>query len=104
MACHILPMFHGMGIMLLATTVRTYYTYADQPFHYILFSQASCGHIISTYKPSSPAIVPTPESFFEGAVATNSDMIFSVPSIIEVGFCLLVKESDNTYSTIDVVD
>lgn len=97
-------MFHGMGVMLLATTVSTYHTYVGQLFHCLLSSQASCGHVISTYKPSSTAVVPTPESFFEGAVATDSDMVFSVPSIIEVGFFCSRKENDNSYSKVDVVD
>ncbi|KAJ3540826.1 hypothetical protein NM688_g6172 [Phlebia brevispora] len=65
MACHVLPMFHGMGMMQVALT-------------------ASCGAVISTFKPSSPAVVPTPFNVFDEAKATASEMIFSVPALIEV--------------------
>ncbi|KAJ3528018.1 hypothetical protein NM688_g8049 [Phlebia brevispora] len=64
MSCHVLPMFHGMGVLQLATT-------------------ASCGLVISAFKPSSPAVIATPVNVFDEAKATNSDMICSVPSIIE---------------------
>ncbi|KAF4618234.1 hypothetical protein D9613_011556 [Agrocybe pediades] len=61
---HVMPMYHGMGIMQICWT-------------------ASTGHIISVFEPTSPAIAPTPKNHFEAAVLCNSDIIFSVPAIIE---------------------
>ncbi|PPR02158.1 hypothetical protein CVT26_012119 [Gymnopilus dilepis] len=61
---HTMPMYHGMGILQLCWT-------------------PSCGLVISAFEPSSPAHVPTPQSHFQAAIATNSDIIFCVPAIIE---------------------
>ncbi|KAF9552954.1 acetyl-CoA synthetase-like protein [Agrocybe pediades] len=61
---HVMPMFHGMGIMQLCLT-------------------ASTGHILSVFEPASTAIAPTPKNHFEAAFLCKSDIVFSVPAIIE---------------------
>ncbi|KZT01340.1 acetyl-CoA synthetase-like protein [Laetiporus sulphureus 93-53] len=61
---HVMPMYHGMGILQLCWT-------------------ASSGLVISSFEPKSPAPVPTPDALFTAAKATNSDIIFCVPSFIE---------------------
>ncbi|KAF9471438.1 acetyl-CoA synthetase-like protein [Pholiota conissans] len=61
---HSMPMYHGMGILQLCWT-------------------ASCGLVVSAFEPKSPAQIPTPENLFQGAVGTESDIIFCVPAIIE---------------------
>ncbi|KAF9553775.1 acetyl-CoA synthetase-like protein [Agrocybe pediades] len=61
---HVLPMYHGMGVMQLGSVATT-------------------GHILATFEPKSPAIAPTPKNHFEAAVACNCDIIFSVPAVIE---------------------
>ncbi|KAJ3558403.1 hypothetical protein NM688_g950 [Phlebia brevispora] len=65
MACHVLPMFHAMGVIQVAVT-------------------ASCGSVLAAFKPSSPATVPTPFNVFDEAKAIGSEMIFSVPALIEI--------------------
>ncbi|EGO29034.1 hypothetical protein SERLADRAFT_444920 [Serpula lacrymans var. lacrymans S7.9] len=62
-----IPMFHGMGMF------QTVWT-------------AATGVIITVFEPKSPAIVPTPEVVFKHAVDTNSDLIFCVPSFVEVWY------------------
>ncbi|KAI0070731.1 acetyl-CoA synthetase-like protein, partial [Panus rudis PR-1116 ss-1] len=64
LACHSMPMYHGMGIM------QTGWT-------------ATAGLIVSAFKPQSPAVSPTPELVIRGSVATKSDIIFCVPSFVE---------------------
>ncbi|KAF8968163.1 hypothetical protein BDZ97DRAFT_1655638 [Flammula alnicola] len=61
---HTMPMYHGMGVL------QCFWT-------------ASCGLIISAFEPKCPAQIPTPDNLFQAAVATNSDIIFCVPAIIE---------------------
>ncbi|KAF8990609.1 hypothetical protein BDQ17DRAFT_1433645 [Cyathus striatus] len=61
---HTMPMYHGMGVL------QTCWT-------------ASSGSVLSAFEPRSPAVVPTPDGLFKAAVATNSDIIFCVPSFIE---------------------
>lgn len=46
--------------------------------------QATCGAILATFRPQSPAIIPSPNTVFDGIVATKSDVAFGVPSFIEV--------------------
>ncbi|PSR72124.1 hypothetical protein PHLCEN_2v12004 [Hermanssonia centrifuga] len=65
MGCHALPMFHGLGILQIGTA-------------------ASCGIVVSTFKPISPAIFPTPANVFEESKATASDMICCIPAFIEL--------------------
>ncbi|KAI0938637.1 putative NRPS-like protein biosynthetic cluster, variant 2 [Taiwanofungus camphoratus] len=64
MGCHSLPMFHGMGML------------------HLCFAP-SCGVVIATFKPSSPAILPTPNHVFRGLVMTNSLLTCCIPSFIE---------------------
>ena len=40
--------------------------------------------VLGVYKPSSPPVIPTPESYLEEALATNSSIIYCVPSFVEV--------------------
>ena len=39
---------------------------------------------MATFKPSHPAIFPTADNVFEGAFATHSEFIVTVPAFIEV--------------------
>ncbi|EPS94433.1 hypothetical protein FOMPIDRAFT_1038850 [Fomitopsis schrenkii] len=61
---HAIPMFHGMGIAMLAWT-------------------ASSGIVLSTFQSKSPAPIPAPDSIFAAAKATDCDFIVSVPTIVE---------------------
>ncbi|KAF8878687.1 hypothetical protein CPB84DRAFT_1793984, partial [Gymnopilus junonius] len=61
---HTIPMYHSMGVFQLSWTL-------------------SCGLVLSTFEPRSPAHIPTPQNHFQAAVASHSDIILSVPSIIE---------------------
>ena len=51
---------------------------------YISYCQAACGVVLSVFKPTFPAIIPTPKNVFEGAVATHTDILAGVPAFIEV--------------------
>ncbi|GJE93533.1 acetyl-CoA synthetase-like protein [Phanerochaete sordida] len=64
LACHSMPMFHGMGI------AQTGWT-------------ATAGLIVTAFKPQVPAVAPTPELVLQGALNTESDVIFCVPSFVE---------------------
>lgn len=61
---HTMPMYHGMGVLQ-------------------LYWAPSCGLIVSAFEPKTPAPMPTPDGLFKAAKATDSDVIFCVPSIIE---------------------
>ncbi|KAF8200278.1 hypothetical protein BJ912DRAFT_1020035 [Pholiota molesta] len=61
---HTAPMYHGMGVFQCCWT-------------------ASSGLVVSAFEPKSPAQIPTPDNLFQAAVATSSDIILCVPSIIE---------------------
>lgn len=50
----------------------------------ISYIQSLAGVTISAFEPKSPVPVPTPDALFKAAVATNSDIIFCVPTFIEV--------------------
>jgi len=50
----------------------------------IKLPQVVPGMIMGIYKPMSPPVVPTPESYLEGIVATKSDTLFCVPYFVEV--------------------
>ncbi|KAI0343217.1 acetyl-CoA synthetase-like protein [Trametopsis cervina] len=63
-ACHALPMYHGLGVVAMNWTVTV-------------------GCILTVYPPQEPAIVPTPRSLMQGLVATESDYVISVPIMIE---------------------
>lgn len=48
--------------------------------------QASAGLTLTAFKPQSPAVAPTPDLVVKGAVDTGSDVIFCVPSFVEVWY------------------
>ncbi|CCM06520.1 uncharacterized protein FIBRA_08792 [Fibroporia radiculosa] len=61
---HMMPMFHGMGIM-----------------HVIL--GASCGATVAAFAPKSPPAAPTAETVFQGAKACGCDIIIVTPAFVE---------------------
>ena len=65
LACHAVPMFHGMGVVQLNYAV-------------------SCGIVISVFKPRAPATIPDPINTLHGALVTKSDIVVVVPAFIEV--------------------
>ncbi|KAK0461852.1 uncharacterized protein EV420DRAFT_1665230 [Desarmillaria tabescens] len=68
---HVMPMYHGMGVLQ-------------------LFWTASSGLVVSAFEPKSPALLPTPDNLFVSARAAQSDVIFCVPSFIEVNCCVVL--------------
>ncbi|KAF7374105.1 Acetyl-CoA synthetase-like protein [Mycena sanguinolenta] len=64
LSLHSMPMYHGMGI------IQTFWT-------------PSCGLAISAFEPKAVPTIPIPRSVFQAAKATNTDIIFCVPSMIE---------------------
>jgi hypothetical protein len=40
--------------------------------------------VLSVFKPTFPAIIPTSKNVFEGAVATYTDVLAGVPAFVEV--------------------
>ena len=83
-----MPMFHGMGIMQIGWTVRPHNTEIfwrlAVPDCFVSY-QAFSGLVLTVFKPKVPAVAPSPESVMKGAMDTNSDFIFCVPSFVEVG-------------------
>jgi hypothetical protein len=80
-----MPMFHGMGVLQLATVVCFFTTDLHRPYpEYISYCQAACGVVMSVFKPTFPAIIPTSKNVFDGAVATHTDILAGVPAFIEV--------------------
>ncbi|TFK21458.1 acetyl-CoA synthetase-like protein [Coprinopsis marcescibilis] len=61
---HTVPMFHALGVFHTASLPTT-------------------GFIASVFRPQFPAQFPTVKGHYDAAVATKSDVIMSVPSIIE---------------------
>jgi hypothetical protein len=47
-------------------------------------SVVASGMSLGVFPPSDPPIVPSPDAFLAGAVATKSDMIFTVPRFLEL--------------------
>ncbi|OBZ74338.1 4-chlorobenzoate--CoA ligase [Grifola frondosa] len=45
------------------------------------------GMIIGVFKPSIPPVIPTPENYIEGIMATDTKVLFCVPSFVEAWFC-----------------
>ncbi|KAJ7667223.1 hypothetical protein B0H17DRAFT_990381 [Mycena rosella] len=64
LSVHAVPMFHLMGVVQLPWT-----TFA--------------GLAISVFPPAFPPVVPTPDRVFDGAVATQSTLMFCVPAFLE---------------------
>ena len=50
--------------------------------------QVVSGLIMGVFRPSLPPTVPTPERYLAGIKATRSDVLFCVPSFVEVGLRL----------------
>ncbi|KAI0040339.1 acetyl-CoA synthetase-like protein [Auriscalpium vulgare] len=64
---HTAPLFHVMGL--------------DN-----IFRAVSVGVVLAVFKPSSPPVLPTPENYLEAALATQSSMLYCVPSFVEAWF------------------
>ncbi|KAJ7449030.1 hypothetical protein B0H11DRAFT_2079260 [Mycena galericulata] len=64
LSVHSVPMYHGMGVL------QTWWS-------------ASCGIVLSAFEPKAIPTISTPDSLFHAAKATESDIIFCVPSFIE---------------------
>ncbi|KAH8100027.1 acetyl-CoA synthetase-like protein [Cristinia sonorae] len=59
-----IPMFHGWGGMLISWA-------------------ATCGPVLYTFEPKSPAILPTPDNTLRAMTASRCQIAFSVPSFLE---------------------
>ncbi|KAF7349949.1 Acetyl-CoA synthetase-like protein [Mycena venus] len=64
LSLHATPMYHIMGILQ-------------------IFWSASSGLIITSFEPKPIPMIPTPINFFDGAKATETDILLSVPSFVE---------------------
>ncbi|KAJ6555930.1 hypothetical protein B0H19DRAFT_1210704 [Mycena capillaripes] len=64
LSLHATPMYHIMGILQ-------------------IFWSASSGLVITSFEPKPIPMVPTPTNFFDGAKATETDLLLSVPSFVE---------------------
>ncbi len=55
--------------------------------------------VLSTFEPKSPAQIPTPDSVFEAAATTQTDILFCVPATVEVsiftGALTLIRTIDS---------
>ncbi|KAF5351512.1 hypothetical protein D9758_007194 [Tetrapyrgos nigripes] len=64
LSAHAVPMFHLMGVIQIAWT-------------------AFLGLTVSVFPPTTPPVIPTPDSVFSAAVKTNSSLLYCVPSFVE---------------------
>ncbi|KAK7466463.1 hypothetical protein VKT23_005184 [Stygiomarasmius scandens] len=64
LSAHAVPMFHLMGVIQIAWT-------------------SYLGLTLSVFPPTTPPVIPTPDSVFNSAVATNCSLFYCVPSFIE---------------------
>ncbi|KAJ7191755.1 hypothetical protein B0H12DRAFT_1039746 [Mycena haematopus] len=64
LSLHTMPMYHGMGMIQ-------------------AFWSASSGLAISAFEPKPVPTIPIPRSVFQACKATNTDIIFCVPTLIE---------------------
>jgi hypothetical protein len=88
LACHSMPMFHGMGIAQVGWTVS--WALADKAWLPLTpATQATAGLVITAFKPQTPAVAPTADLVLKGAIDTSSDIVFCVPSFVEVWIRLL---------------
>ena len=55
-----------------------------QSITFSLLYQPSSGLVVATFRPKIPATLPAAEAVIEGAIITKSDIVFSVPSFVEV--------------------
>ncbi|KAJ6600161.1 hypothetical protein B0H10DRAFT_1958887 [Mycena sp. CBHHK59/15] len=65
LSSHAVPMFHLMGVIQLPWAAFT-------------------GMTITVFPPTVPPVVPTAARVFDGAVATGSTLMYSVPSFLEI--------------------
>ena len=73
-----------MGLLQLALAVRwSISTPFGKSYSVTNFSQPSTGLVLAMYKPSIPAVVPTPESYIAAAAATNVEVLACAPMFLE---------------------
>jgi hypothetical protein len=48
-------------------------------------NQICCGVVAACFKPSNPAVVPSPDVYLDSIEATACDIVFCVPAFVEVG-------------------
>ncbi|THH29826.1 hypothetical protein EUX98_g4377 [Antrodiella citrinella] len=63
-ACHAMPLYHGMGALMFCAT-------------------PACGCVMAVFPPRSPAIFPTSENLFDALKADNCDLLACVPMFLE---------------------
>jgi hypothetical protein len=103
LSLHSMPMYHGMLQLAFVRKLslklvfnltgmgilQTFWSVSSCSSTTIISSdlfKAACGLVLSAFEPKSPPTIPTPENHFRAAKATGSDIIFCVPSFIEVCF------------------
>lgn len=82
LACHSMPMFHGMGIAQTGWAVSFSSSYSMSLTE--CSPETMCGLVVTAFKPQSPAVSLTPDLVIQGAINTASDVMFCVPSFVEV--------------------
>ena len=70
-ACQALPMYHGMGLAQTGWSV-------------------ACGAVITALKPQFPTRQPSPDDVLRDMIATKSDLLFCMPSMLEASVFFLV--------------
>lgn len=82
-SCHSMPMYHGMGMMQTAWTVSLKKDDCPQNTNGPPF-KATSGLVVTAFEPRSPAIFPDPDTVMKASMDTKSDILFCVPSFVEV--------------------
>lgn len=72
-----------MGLLQLALAVRHIYYTRYRTLNEQMSFQPSTGLVLAMYKPSIPAVVPTPENAFAAAMATNTELLVCAPMFLE---------------------
>lgn len=85
LACHSMPMYHGMGIAQTGWSVSIL-TMLEIPVAECSIAQATAGLVVTAFKPQVPAVAPTPDLVLQSAIDSMSDIIFCVPSFVEVRY------------------
>ena len=77
-----------MGALMIAWTVRLAY---GMPLMLYTHStgQVLDGMTWTMFKPSWPAVLPTPETFLDSLTATKSEIVYCVPAFIEASTALI---------------
>ena len=60
------------------------------------YSKAMSGIVITAFEPRTPAIFPDPDSVIKACMDSKSDIIFCVPSFVEVSLPRLAKKLPNS--------